>query len=145
MKRIIFLLLPLAVACSQPKKESAEDEAKRRDVERMYQQVEEQGEATARENREREEAFANLKVSFFQAEMFMTRQLKQINEMLLKTATVKLEDGSTFYVFLSLTSYGRLCISVVSDAKCEVLASECGTEGRMYARWDRIITTQSFD
>ena len=41
MKRIIFLLLPLAVACSQPKKESAEAEAKRKDVELHTNEIDE--------------------------------------------------------------------------------------------------------
>lgn len=144
MKRIIFLLLPLAVACSQPKKESAEDEAKRKDVERMYQQVEKQNEAIRLENKEREEAISNFRISLYSAELFMTRRCERINQTLIKKGTVKLEDGSTFYVFLSM--YGEyLCISVVSDRKLDVLAADCGPQERIAAQWTRILTTQSFD
>jgi hypothetical protein len=144
MKRIIFLLLPLAVACSQPEKESAEDEAKRKDVERMYQQVEKQNEAIRLENKEREEWISNYRISLYSAELFMTRRCERLNHTLVKKGTVKLEDGSTFYVFLSV--YGEyLCISVVSDRELDILSADCGPQGRMVDRWTRILTTQSFD
>ena len=122
MKTILFLLLPLAFACSQSEPTPTPKKRVKREV---YT-------PTQREP---------LKFSFFDAEMLMTRRCSQINQTLVKKATVKWDDGTMLYVFLSVAEGGRVCISMISEHKLEVLAADCGGDEKV-DQWNNMIATQ---
>jgi hypothetical protein len=122
MKNILFLLLPLAFACSQSEPTHKPEKRVKREV---YTPTEREP----------------LKFSFWDAEMFMTNRCSKINQTLVKKATVKWDDGTTLYAFLSVAEGGYVCISMISEHKLEILAADCGGDEKV-DEWNRMIATQ---
>lgn len=129
MKRILLLLLPLAVACSQPENEGYLNEP-------TYTFG-----AKTQAPEEKPEEKKKPKFSFWDAEMFMSRRCDEINQTLVKKAAVRWDDGTTLYAFMSVAENGSICVSMVSEHKLEVLAADCGGDEKI-DDWNYMIATQ---
>ena len=69
------------------------------------------------------------KVSFSQAETFMSNRCKKINQKLMKGKESEM-NGIKIYAFMSVAQNGMTCISLISENKLEILSSDCGNTQR---------------
>ena len=80
-------------------------------------------------------------VSFADAEFFMINHCYKINQTLVKNAAVRWDDNTTLYAFMSVGEGGRICVSMISDFKLEVLSADCGGDEKV-DQWNNMIATQ---
>lgn len=75
------------------------------------------------------------KVTKSEADAFMSQRMIDTDQTLMKTK-VREFQGSTLYLYMSVTENGMTCISSVSEHALEVLAADCGETYRKIEEWN---------
>ena len=80
-------------------------------------------------------------ITFNEATDFMRERCKNIDQTLMKTHKVEIDDGRFLYVFLSYNNgiNGILCVSVINDISLELLASDCGPAETKMQEWEELL------
>lgn len=76
-------------------------------------------------------------VSFADAEAFMQNRCNSINQTLVRKMRTRF-DGTTVYLFMSVSEDGTVCVSSVSEYALEVLAADCGSLETKLEEWNSI-------
>ena len=87
---------------------------------------------------ERDINIKNVKVSLKDAEVFMQKRCKTINQALVRKKTVNF-NGTKLFMFMTVGENGNVCISTISENALEILAADCGTLRTKIKQWNDVI------